>query len=43
MAATFQNISDLEARKLAAVCFAEVARKANPRFDFGRFYSACGL
>ena len=43
MAATLMNIGDLQARRLAAVCFAEVARKANPRFDVNRFFDACGV
>ena len=43
MAATLLNIGDLDARKMAALAFAEVARKANPRFDANRFFAACGV
>jgi hypothetical protein len=36
-------ISNLVERKTMAIQMAEVCRQSNPRFDFARFYQACGV
>jgi hypothetical protein len=36
-------ISDLTARKIAAQAVASACAQCNNRFDYGRFYSACGV
>jgi hypothetical protein len=43
MAAKLKNVADHDSRIMAAICFCDVARKANPRFDTNRFLAACGL
>jgi hypothetical protein len=43
MAKELADIADLDARKQAAKAFADVAKAMNSRFDYTRFYEACGL
>ena len=37
------TIVDTYARTQAAIDAAKVCAKFNPRFDYGRFYQACGV
>lgn len=43
IAAMLAKIEDMAERKRQAEEFAAVAKKSNPRFDYQRFYAACGL
>lgn len=37
------GIADIEARRLHVQTLLPTLRKSNPRFDAGRFLTACGL
>ena len=43
MAREIANMQDRNAAKTVALAFAQVAGSVNPRFDFNRFYIACGV
>ena len=43
IAAEIAAISNVIERKTMAIKMAEVCRQSNPRFDFARFYAACGV
>lgn len=43
MAREISQMPDRSSARIAAEAFAQVARAVNPRFDFGRFYAACGV
>ena len=43
MAREIANMQDRNAAKTVAQAFAQVAGSVNPRFDFNRFYIACGV
>ena len=43
MAQEIAQMPDRKSAKIAAEAFAQVARSVNPRFDFNRFYTACGV
>ena len=43
MAQEISQMPDRKSAKIAAEAFAQVARSVNPRFDFGRFFTACGV
>jgi hypothetical protein len=43
MAKEIAQMPDRKSAKIAAEAFAQVARSVNPRFDFGRFFTACGV
>lgn len=43
LAREISYITDLTARKLAAMAVANAAAQANDRFDRSRFYAACGV
>ena len=43
MAKEISQMPDRKSAKIAAEAFAQVARSVNPRFDFNRFYTACGV
>ena len=43
MAREISEMQDRKAARIVAEAFAQVARAVNPRFDFGRFYTACGV
>ena len=43
MAREIAEMPDRKSAKIAAEAFAQVARSVNPRFDFNRFYTACGV
>jgi hypothetical protein len=43
MAQEIAQMADRKSARIAAEAFAQVARAVNPRFDFNRFYTACGV
>jgi len=43
MAKEISQMSDRKSARIAAEAFAQVARAVNPRFNFDRFYTACGV
>ena len=43
MAKEISEMQDRKSARIVAEAFAQVASSANPRFDFGRFYTACGV
>lgn len=43
MAQEISQMSDRKAAKVVAEAFAQVAVTVNPRFNFNRFYTACGV
>jgi hypothetical protein len=43
MAREISQMPDRKSAKIAAEAFAQVACSVNPRFDFGRFFTACGV
>ena len=43
LAESIRTILDPHARLQAAVAAASACAKANPRFDYDRFYAACGV
>ena len=43
MAKEIADMQDRKSARIAAEAFAHVAAAVNPRFDFNRFYSACGV
>jgi hypothetical protein len=43
LAAEISYISDMHARRLAALAVANAAGQHNNQFDRGRFYAACGI
>jgi hypothetical protein len=43
MAREISQMPDRKSAKITAEAFAQVARSVNPRFDFDRFYTACGV
>ena len=43
MAREISQMPDRKSAKIAAEAFAQVARSVNPRFDFDRFFTACGV
>ena len=43
MAQEISQMPDRKSAKIAAEAFAQVARSVNPRFDSGRFLTACGV
>ena len=43
MANEIAQMPDRKSARIAAEAFAQVARSVNPRFDFGRFFTACGV
>jgi len=42
LAAEIAQIVDVDARRSAAYAVAVACQKLNPRFDFTKFYEACG-
>ena len=43
MAKQIKEMQDRQSARIAAEAFASVASAVNPRFDFNRFYTACGV
>lgn len=43
MAASIASITDPVQRKLVAEQMANICAASNPRFDYGKFYAACGV
>jgi len=43
MAQEIAQMPDRKSARTVAEAFAQVARLTNPRFDFNRFYTACGV
>ena len=43
IAETIAAMSDREAAFAMAIAFSKVAQNMNPRFNFGKFYIACGF
>ena len=43
MAKEINAMQDRRSARLVAEAFAAVASAVNPRFDFARFYTACGV
>jgi hypothetical protein len=43
MAKEIAQMPDRKSARIAAEAFAQVARSVNPRFDSGRFLTACGV
>ena len=43
MAQEIAQMPDRKSARIAAEAFAQVACAVNPRFDFDRFYTACGV
>ena len=43
LAENIARITDTSARRLAAEAVASAAREHNDRFDYARFFSACGV
>ena len=43
MAKEINSMQDRRSARIAAEAFAAVASAVNPRFDFNRFYTACGV
>jgi hypothetical protein len=43
MAKEIAQMPDRKSARIAAEAFAQVASSANPRFNFDRFYTACGV
>ena len=43
LALEISYITDVQARKLAALAVANAGARSNDRFDRSRFYKACGL
>ena len=43
MAQEISQMPDRKSARIAAEAFAQVARAVNPRFNFDRFYTACGV
>lgn len=43
MACEINEMPDRKAARIVAEAFAQVASAVNPRFDFNRFYTACGV
>jgi hypothetical protein len=43
MAKEIAEMPDRKSARIAAEAFALVARAVNPRFNFDRFYTACGV
>jgi hypothetical protein len=43
MAKEIAQMEDRKSARIAAEAFAQVARAVNSRFNFDRFYTACGV
>ena len=43
MAQEISQMQDRKSARIAAEAFAQVAYAVNPRFNFNRFYIACGV
>ena len=43
MAKEISQMPDRASARIAAEAFAQVAQSINPRFDLGRFFTACGV
>jgi hypothetical protein len=43
IAASISHITDLRARRLAAIAVAGACQQLNPRFDSELFFRACGV
>ena len=43
MAREISEMPDRRSARIAAEAFAAVASAVNPRFNFSRFYTACGV
>ena len=43
MAREIAQMPDRKSARVAAEAFAQVAYAVNPRFNFNRFYTACGI
>ena len=43
MAREISEMQDRKSARIAAEAFAAVASAINPRFNFARFYTACGV
>ena len=43
MAREISEMQDRKSARIAAEAFAAVASAINPRFNFSRFYTACGV
>lgn len=43
MAREIAQMPDRKSARIAAEAFAHVAHAVNPRFDYSRFYAACGV
>lgn len=43
MALEISQMQDRKSARVAAEAFAAVASAVNPRFNFSRFYTACGV
>lgn len=43
MAQEISQMPDRKSARTVAEAFAQVARSVNARFDFNRFYTACGV